>query len=59
MKFEEDIILKAIFAAHKLNGEIISFFEEIVRDCGKEKHSYESSEVNKDLYQDIVDSHYS
>lgn len=50
----EDVVLEAIFKAHELNQEVIKFFEEIVADCGKEKHSYESTAVNKDLYEDMV-----
>lgn len=50
----EDIVLSAIFEAHKLNQKIIAFFDDIVKDCGKEKHSYESESVDAELYNDMV-----
>lgn len=50
----EDIVLSAIFEAHKLNQKIIAFFDDIVKDCGKEKHSYESKSVDAELYNDMV-----
>lgn len=53
-EIQEDIMLKAIFAAHDLNKEVITFIDTIVAECGKEKHSYESVEVPVDLYEDIV-----
>ncbi len=53
-EIHEDVVLDAIFKAHSLNQEVISFFEEIVRDCGKQKHEYESTAVNKELYDDMV-----
>ena len=53
-EISEEKMLEAIFLAHEQNKELIDFFEEIQRDCGKEKHDYEKFEVNKDLYNEIV-----
>lgn len=52
---EENIVLDAIFKAHELNQEIIKFFDKIVEDCGRGKHSYESMDVNEELYKDMVE----
>lgn len=53
-EIEENVVLDAIFKAHELNQEVIRFFEGIVDDCGKQKHTYESTGVNKELYEDMV-----
>ena len=37
----EDVMLQAIFKAHEVNQTIIAFTEQIVAECGKEKHEYE------------------
>ena len=39
----EDKMIEAIFAAHELNQKVIAFFDTIVAECGKPKHSYERS----------------
>ena len=46
----EDKMIEAIFAAHELNQEIIKFFDGIVAECGKEKHSYTSCAVPEELF---------
>ena len=45
----EDKMIEAIFAAHELNQKVIAFIEEIVAECGKEKHEYEHFSVPEDL----------
>jgi len=49
----EDKMIEAIFAAHDLNQEIIKFFDGIVAECGKEKHSYTSCAVPDELFAAI------
>jgi len=50
----EDQMLKAIFAAHEMNKEIIRFIDTIVEECGKPKHSYTSCIVDETLWNDMV-----
>lgn len=50
----EEIMIKAIYGAHEVNGQIIEFFDKIVAECGKEKHEYEHFEIPADLYEDMV-----
>lgn len=49
----EDKMIEAIFAAHELNQKVIAFFDTIVAECGKPKHSYESCAVPQDLFDAI------
>ena len=46
----EDQMIEAIYKAHEVNQEIIRFFDQIIAECGKEKHSYESCAVPQDLF---------
>ncbi len=50
---QEDKMLEAIYLAHDVNIKIISFFDEIVAECGKEKHEYESCAVPEELFAAI------
>ncbi|MDO4169162.1 MAG: polyribonucleotide nucleotidyltransferase [Lachnospiraceae bacterium] len=50
----EDVMLEAIFAAHKVNQQIIEFTEKMVAECGKPKHEYEHFDVPADMYDDMV-----
>ncbi len=50
----EDVMIKAIYGAHDLNGEIIKFFDTIVAECGKEKHEYEHFDFPGDMFEDMV-----
>ena len=52
---KEELVLEGIFKAHELNVKIVEFFEGIVAECGKEKHTYESRQVDPELYKDMVD----
>ncbi len=45
----ENIMIEAIFEAHKLNQEVIAFIEKIVQECGKPKHEYISCIVPEEL----------
>ena len=49
----EDQMIEAIYKAHKVNQEIIRFFDQIIAECGKEKHSYESCAVPQELFDAI------
>ncbi|MCI6676181.1 MAG: polyribonucleotide nucleotidyltransferase [Clostridiales bacterium] len=47
-------MIEAIFAAHEVNQTIIAFIEQIVAECGKPKHAYESCDVPADLWDDMT-----
>ena len=49
----EDQMIEAIYKAHEVNQEIIRFFDQIIAECGKEKHSYESCVVPQELFDAI------
>ena len=49
----EDQMIEAIYKAHEVNQEIIRFFDQIIAECGKEKHSYESYAVPQELFDAI------
>ena len=49
----EQTMIDAIFKAHEVNQEIIRFFDQIIAECGKEKHSYESCAVPQELFDAI------
>lgn len=49
----EDLMLQAIFKAHGVNQEIIAFFDTIVAECGKPKHTYVSCAVPEELFTAI------
>ncbi len=51
-----DVMYDAIMLADKINKDIVEFIDSIVKVEGKEKHSYEKHEVNKDVYKFIVDT---
>ena len=46
----EDKMIEAIYLAHDVNQQIIGFFESIIEECGKEKHSYVSSAIPEGLF---------
>ena len=50
----EETMIKAIYGAHEINGQIIEFFDKIVAECGKEKHEYEHFDIPADMYEDMV-----
>ena len=49
----EQTMIDAIFKAHAVNQEIIKFIDQIVAECGKEKHTYESCAVPEELFAAI------
>lgn len=52
---KEDVMIEAIFKAHEVNQEIITFIDTIVAECGKEKHTYESCAMPEELVTAIQD----
>ena len=46
----EDKMIEAIYAADEVNKEIIQFIDGIVKEVGKEKHTYESCAVPEELF---------
>ena len=49
----EERMIEAIYAAHELNQKVIAFIDQIVAECGKPKHSYESFAVPEELFAAI------
>lgn len=49
----EQLMIDAIFKAHEMNQEIIKFIDQIVAECGREKHSYESCAIPEELFAAI------
>ena len=47
----EEKMIEAIYLAHETNQQIIGFFESIIAECGKEKHSYESSAIPAAVFE--------
>ena len=47
-------MIEAIFAAHEINQKIVAFIDTIVADCGKPKHSYQSYDVDAELWEDMT-----
>ena len=47
-------MIEAIFAAHEINQKIIAFIATIVAACGKPKHSYQSYDVDAELWEDMT-----
>jgi polyribonucleotide nucleotidyltransferase len=46
-------MLEAIFAAHEVNQKVIAFIDQIVAECGKQKHDYVSFAVPEELFEAI------
>ena len=49
----ENVMIDALFAAHEVNQKVIAFIDQIVAECGKPKHEYESFAVPADLMEEI------
>ncbi len=54
-EIDDETMYNAIMLAHQENIKIAEFIENIAKEVGKEKHSYEEHNVDKDLYKNIVD----
>ncbi len=53
-EIDDETMYNAIMLAHKENIKIAEFIEEIAKEVGKEKHSYEEHSVDKELYKNII-----
>jgi polyribonucleotide nucleotidyltransferase len=49
----EDLMIEAIFKAHEVNTQIVEFVNKIVAEVGKPKHSYESANLPKEVYEAV------
>ncbi|MGN0361511.1 MAG: polyribonucleotide nucleotidyltransferase, partial [Bilifractor sp.] len=49
----EQKMIDAIYLADETNKKVIAFFDQIVAECGKPKHSYESCAVPEELFAAI------
>ncbi|MBQ1688980.1 MAG: polyribonucleotide nucleotidyltransferase [Lachnospiraceae bacterium] len=49
----EEKMIEAIYKAHEVNQEVIAFIDQIVAECGKEKHSYTSCAIPEELFAKI------
>ncbi len=52
-EISEDVMFDAIMAAHEANKEVVKFINGIVAEIGKEKFSYESSNPDPALMEEI------
>lgn len=48
-EIDDETMIAAIYKADAVNKEIIRFIDQIVAECGKEKHTYESHVVPEEL----------
>ncbi|MDY5578269.1 MAG: polyribonucleotide nucleotidyltransferase [Lachnospiraceae bacterium] len=46
-------MVEAIYAAHEVNQKVIAFIEQIVAECGKQKHEYTSCAIPEELFSAI------
>ena len=53
-EIDDETMYNAIMLAHEENIKLAEFIENIAKEIGKEKHSYEEHSVDKDLYQKVV-----
>jgi len=49
----EEKMLEAIYKAHDINQTIIAFINQIVAECGKPKHAYESCAIPEELFEEM------
>ena len=54
-EIDDETMYNAIILAHQENIKIAEFIEGIAKEIGKEKHSYEEHNVDKELYKNIID----
>ncbi len=52
-EIKEDKMIEAIYMAHEINQQINEFINQIVAECGKEKHIYESCSIPEELFAAI------
>lgn len=51
---DDETMYNAIMLAHNENVKIAQFIENIAKEIGKEKHSYEEHSIDKELYNKIT-----
>ena len=51
----EDQMIEAIYKAHEVNQEIIAFFDTIIAEVGKPKHSYDSYAVPQEAVDALME----
>ncbi len=51
----DEVMIDAIYKAHEINQQIIAWMDDIVREVGKEKHSYRSFAVPGELMEAVMD----
>ncbi len=49
----EDVMLKAIVTGHEEIKKIVAFISEIQKEIGKEKFTFESQEVDEELFEEV------
>ncbi len=49
----EEKMIEAIYRAHAVNQEIIRFIDQIIAECGKPKHDYESCAVPEEMLEEM------
>lgn len=54
-EIDNETMYEAIMFAHEENVKIANFIEGIASEIGKEKHSYEEHNVDKEIYSKIVE----
>ena len=47
----EEKMIEAIYECDKVNKEIITFFDTIIAECGKEKHDYIHFDVSEEVFE--------
>lgn len=52
-EISEEKMFEAIYKAHEINKQIIGFFDQIIAECGKEKHEYEAYHVPEEIFNEI------
>ena len=49
----DEKMLEAIYKAHEVNQDVIAFINQIVAECGKEKHEYVSCAVPEEMFANM------
>lgn len=52
-EISNELMFEAIMFAHEENKKIVKFINDIVAECGKEKHSYEEHSVPTELFNQV------
>ncbi|MCL1987787.1 MAG: polyribonucleotide nucleotidyltransferase [Firmicutes bacterium] len=51
---DNDTMFNAIMVAHEENQKIVAFIDNIVKECGKPKHSYSEHGIPKEFYEKVT-----